>query len=167
MPCSIERMPARMAFLMPSVAWACAMTSRPPALASATQARSSSRLKWACLGLSRGESTPPEVQTLITSAPARRSSRTLRRISSTPSTMPQGSPGWGVNRFTRCPLGIQPSVCPPVWPSTATAIRRRGPETRPSSTACLTPRSAPPASRTVVMPRSSVRSRLRAAAKNW
>src|SRR6266511_709458 len=31
MPCSIERMPARIAFLMPSVAGACAMTAAPAA----------------------------------------------------------------------------------------------------------------------------------------
>jgi hypothetical protein len=52
------------------------------------------------------------------------------------------------------PDGIQPSPWPPVVESAVMLICMRGPATTPSSTACLTPKSAPPASRTVVMPAS-------------
>ena len=40
-PCSIERTPARIATLMPSVPWACAATNTPFAAASSTAARTS------------------------------------------------------------------------------------------------------------------------------
>ena len=51
--------------------------------------------------------------------------------------------------------------------SAVTEICIRGPSTRPSSMARWMPRSAPPASRTVVMPQSSVAARFAAASKNW
>ncbi len=98
MPCSIERTPARTAFLIPSVDWACDITQSPAARASATIASISSTSKPGCRGLSVGESTPPEVAILITSAPARTSSRTFRRISSGPSTIPLGKPGYSAKR---------------------------------------------------------------------
>src|SRR5215208_4388 len=78
MPCSIDRTPARTAFLIPDVACACDITSSPTARASATMASISSTSKPGWSGLSRGESTPPEVAILITSAPACTSCRTLR-----------------------------------------------------------------------------------------
>ena len=73
----------------------------PAAVASATSTSSSSGEKSAWAALSRAESTPPDVATLITSAPFRCSSRTLRRISSGPSTMPEGSPGYGAVSLAR------------------------------------------------------------------
>ena len=64
------------------------------------------------------------------------------------------------------PEGSQPSPWPPVWLSALIEICIRGPSRRPSSTARCTPRSAPAASRTVVMPQSSVAARFSAAWKN-
>jgi hypothetical protein len=49
------------------------------------------------------------------------------------------------------PLGSQPSLWPPVMLSAVTEMCIRGPTRTPSSTAFLRPRSAPPASRTVVI----------------
>src|SRR5215211_4347650 len=69
MPCSIDRTPARRAALMPSAAWAWAITQRPAAAASVTRAVSSSSRKWAWRGSSVGDRTPPLVATLMTSAP--------------------------------------------------------------------------------------------------
>ena len=82
-----------MAFLIPSAPWAWAMTHLPAALASITSASSSSSRKWAWRGSSRGDSTPPLVATLITSAPSRINSRTFRRMASGPSTIVSGEPG--------------------------------------------------------------------------
>ncbi len=92
-PCSMLRMPARTADLMPGAPWAWAMTGMPAAFASATSTSSSSSRKWPWRGSSRGDSTPPEVHTLIWSAPARMIARAARRISSGPSTTPDGIPG--------------------------------------------------------------------------
>ena len=64
------------------------------------------------------------------------------------------------------PLGSHGSLCPPVWLSIVTAICIRGPGISPSSTARLRPASAPPASRTVVIPNDSVVSRFAGARKN-
>src|ERR1022692_3110762 len=80
---------------------------------------------------------------------------------------PVDRPGCGVRRKVVTPDGSQPSPWPPVWLSALIEICSRGPSTRPSATARCTPRSAPPASRTVVMPQSSVAARLAAAWKNW
>jgi hypothetical protein len=162
----MERMPARTAALMPSVACACAITKTPAAVASSTSTASSSSRKWPCRGSSRGDSTPPEVATLITSAPARISSRTLRRISAGPSTIPDGRPGCAMKIGSEHPDGCQESPCPPVWLSIEMAICMRGPRISPFAWADWMPRSAPEASRTVVMPVASVFSRLRAASKN-
>ena len=48
------------------------------------------------------------------------------------------------------------SLWPPVGPIALPAMKRRGPGTSPWSTAALRPQSAPPVSRTVVKPRSSI-----------
>ena len=97
------------------------------------------------------------------SAPARISSRiSLRRLSG-PSTVPPGRPGWGTKAGFMPPHGSHGSACPPVWATIAIVMRNRGPGMMPRSTAALTPASAPQASRTVVMPRSSVVRRLRTA----
>ncbi len=156
MPCSIERMPLRIAALIPSVAWAWAITNLPAAVASSTSTASSASRRWPWRGSSRGDSTPPLVATLITSAPARTSSRTLRRISSGPSTIVSGRPGWGTRNGTCAPQTSQVSPWPPVWLSMAIEICMRGPAIIPRCWAVLMPRSEPPASRTVVMPTSSV-----------
>ena len=163
MPCSIERTPARTALLIPSVDWACDITQSPAARASETIASISSTSKPGCCGLSVGDRTPPDVAILITSAPARTSSRTFRRISSGPSTIEVGTPGYAGKISACAPEGSQPSPCPPVWLSIVIEIWTRGPRTIPSSSARLTPRSAPPASRTVVMPMRRVESRFRIA----
>ena len=157
MPCSIERIPLRIAALIPSVAWAWAITNRPAAVASSTSTASSASRKWPWRGSSRGDSTPPLVATLITSAPARTSSRTLRRISSGPSTIVSGRPGWANEEPGMwAPQTCQSSPCPPVWLSIEIEICMRGPAIIPRCWAVLMPRSEPPASRTVVMPTSSV-----------
>src|SRR5881227_2007356 len=85
MPCSIEWMPPTTAFLMPCVAWACAITVLPAARASYTMAAISSGAKPVAPGSSFGDITPPLVWTLIWSAPARSTSRAARRTPSTPS----------------------------------------------------------------------------------
>ena len=103
------------------------------------------------------------VHTFSTSAPARRISRALRRIGSTPSTTLAGIPGWCSRNGTSAPQGIQSSACPPVWLMIVIAICIRGPATRPSCTALRSPASEPPASRTVVTPVRSVAPRFRAA----
>ncbi len=51
------------------------------------------------------------------------------------------------------------SLWPPVGPIERQEMKSRGPGIRPDSTAVLVPQSAPPASRTVVKPRSSMRFR--------
>ena len=141
------------------------MTEIPAASASCTIIATSSSRKWPCRGSSRADSTPPLVATLITSAPARTNARTVFRISSGPSTIVFGRPGCGCSSCTVQPDGYQPSPWPPVWLSMLTAMSTRGPGISPVATASLTPRSDPPASRTVVMPRSSVVRRFRTASK--
>ena len=61
---------------------------------------------------------------------------------------------------------LQSSPWPPVWLSMMIEICIRGPGIIPRSTASLMPRSAPPASRTLVMPVASVFLRFAAALKN-
>ena len=51
------------------------------------------------------------------------------------------------------------SLWPPVGPIERQEMNMRGPGISPDSTAVLVPQSAPPASRTVVKPRSSMRFR--------
>ncbi len=163
MPCSIERTPARTAFLMPAVDWACAMTQRPAAAASDTSMASSSGANCGWRGSSRAESTPPEVATLMTSAPSRISSRTFRRISSGPSTTPLGMPGYVGPMSASAPLGSQRIPVPPGLAEHGHGDLQPGPGISPSSTARFMPRSAPPASRTVVMPWRRVTSMFAAA----
>ena len=57
---------------------------------------------------------------------------------------------------TWAPDGYQSSPWPPVWLSMTIEIWSRGPAIVPSATASLIPRSAPPASRTDVIPTASV-----------
>ena len=57
---------------------------------------SSSWAKCGCFGSSAGEKNPPEEAILITSAPARITSRTFARTPSTPSQTPSGNPGYGM-----------------------------------------------------------------------
>src|ERR1051326_2085788 len=123
MPCSIEWMPPRTAFLMPCVACACAMTVLPAARASYTIAAISSGAKPVAPGSSLGDITPPLVWTLIWSAPARRTSRAARRTPSTPSTTVCGISELVGRTFT--PPGMVESPCPPVCDS-AEADARSG-----------------------------------------
>src|SRR5215204_6137776 len=134
MPCSMDRTPLRTATLIPSVACACAITLIPAAVASATIVATSSSRKWPCRGSSRADSTPPLVAALITSAPARTSSRTTRRTCSGPSTTVSGRPGCGCTSGTEQPEGYQPSPCPPSWTTTSAAA---GAEPLPSNTCPL------------------------------
>ena len=123
----------RTAALMPSVASAWAITKRPAAVASSTSTSSSASRKWPWRGSSRGDSTPPLVATLMTSAPARTSSRTLRRVSSGPSTIASGWPGWATkNAGMWAPQTCQSSPWPPVWLSIEIEICIRGPAIMPA-----------------------------------
>ena len=61
-------------------------------------------------------------------------------------------PGYGNAYGAMPPHGRWLSPCPPVIDSIVTEICMRGPGSTPSSTARFMPQSAPPASRTVVMP---------------
>jgi len=103
---------------------------------------------------------------LITSAPARITSRTLRLTPSTPSHTPSGIPGYSIPHGAIAPLGSQASLCPPVIESMVTLICMRGPTRMPSSTAIRSPASAPEASRTVVMPSARVVRSVSAIRKN-
>ena len=142
--------------MMPSGPCACDITQRPRSAAVDTIAPSSSCAKCGCIGSSVGEKKPPDDAILITSAPARITSRTFSRSASTPSAFPAGKPGYGAQSAESAPLGSHGSLWPPVWLSIVTEICIRGPGINPSSTAFLTPASVPPASRTVVIPRRSV-----------
>ena len=137
-PCSIESMPARKAFLMPSVPIACAATRRPWRCASSIAAESSSGVNWAFPGTAPLVSTPPVAMSLMQSAPSHICSRTALRASQGESTArPIGQP-W-----------------PPVMQSTAPEARIRGPGTRPSSIASRTSAAMwfeLPTSRIVVTP---------------
>ena len=103
---------------------------------------------------------------MITSAPERITSRTFRVTPSTPSQSPLGIPGYSMPHGPTPPLGIHASACPPVIESIATLICIRGPTSVPSSTAALSPASAPEASRTDVIPSASVSRRFSAIRKN-
>src|SRR5699024_8300119 len=75
---SIERTPARTAFLIPGAPCAWDITCAPWAAASATMTPISASVNWEWRGSSRGEGTPPVAQILVWSAPGRRSSRGFR-----------------------------------------------------------------------------------------
>ncbi len=95
---------------MPSVAWACAITGIPAAVASAIERGELVVAEVArAAGCRAATARRRDVRTLITSAPARMISRTRLRISSGPSTMPGGRPGCG-DRRTAVDAGRQPAV---------------------------------------------------------
>ncbi len=142
---------------MPSGPCACDITQVPRSAAVRTIASTSSWEKFGSIGSSVGERNPPEEAILITSAPARTTSRTLRVTPSTPSHTPLGMPGYSTAQTPRAPLGSHASLWPPVIDSIDIDSCMRGPMSVPSSTATRRPASAPVASRTVVMPRASVR----------
>ncbi len=104
---------------------------------------------------------PPDGMILIRSAPRFLWSRTWRRAESGPSTIELAHAG--SDRAGSKPL--DGSLCPPVGPNGSSDTHRRGPETLPSSMACLsaTVSSPPPTSRALVKPCSSM-ARLKAAA---
>ena len=103
---------------------------------------------------------------LIWVAPLRSSSRAARRHSDTPSAMrarpaPPSQQAQATTDTER--VRGRKSPCPPVWLNARPDGKIRGPRTSPSSTACASPASAPPASRTVVNPRANIPSSTRAA----
>ncbi len=102
------------------------MTNRPAAFASSISSIEFGGDRWAWVGSSEAERTSPEVATLITSAPQRINSLTLRRTSSGPSTMVSGLPGHAGNSGAVTPDASHGSPCPPVWLSIPidTCIRR-------------------------------------------
>src|SRR5581483_9346121 len=140
---------------------------RPRSAAARTIAATSSSEKFGCRGSSSGERNPPEEAILITSAPARTTSRTFAVTPSIPSHRPSGMPGYATPQPGVPPLGSHGSLCPPVMPSMVTEICILGPTSTPSWIARLSPRSAPEASRTVVIPSASVRRRFSGIVKNW
>ena len=91
------------------------------------------------------------------SQPCRISSRTAFCTSATPSARPMAKAS-ALQQWQRTPgsVRLRPSLCPPVGPSALPAMNSRGPGQSPCSTAVLIPQSAPPVSRTVVKPRSSM-----------
>ena len=138
----MESMPARIAFLMPSlpIAW---QAARLPALcASLATCSSSSCCSAVWVGTTPGVSTPPVAIALMKCAPALSSARVAPRTPSGPSA----------SRPMKWP-------CPPVIVMTRPAARIRGPGTSPSSTARARSIAMPlaaPHSRTEVTPDSSV-----------
>ena len=141
-PCSIESMPARSAFLIPSAPMACAATRRPWRCASEMAASSSSGSSCALPGTAPLVRTPPVAITLTQSAPAKSSSRTALRASHGPSVCRPRNHPW-----------------PPVMQSTRPAARIRGPGTAPRAIASRRSAAIPkglPTSRTDVTPARSV-----------
>ena len=143
-------MPARSAFLIPSVPIACAATRRPWRWASEIADSSSSGSSWAFPGTAPLVSTPPVAITLMQSAPSNICSRTALRASYGLSTIrPANQP------------------CPPVMQITLPAARMRGPGMRPAAIASRTSIATlpvQPTSRTDVTPACSV---LRAFSTAW
>ena len=125
------------------------------ARASATATPISSTVNWGVSGGSSGERTPPVVQSLIQSAPARIIVRTTLRISSGLSTMPAGRSDV-IHPGSRPDASVQ-SPWPPVCDTMFTDTSSRGPGKIPSSIAIRIPAGVIPASRAVVTPASRVR----------
>ena len=110
---------------------------------------SSSCAKCGCFGSSAGEKKPPEDAILITSAPARITSRTFcAHAVDAVTDARRGTPGTAASPALTPPLGSTSSLWPAVWLSIVTATCIRGPTSTPSRTAWRSPASAPPASRT-------------------
>ncbi len=102
---------------------------------------------------------------LIWSAPIWSCSRTAVRTLSTPSTTRVLAMRWQPQDDTGCSRSLRgrKSPWPPVGLSGEPLTKRRGPTTAPSmpsSTACFSAWSAPPASRTLVKPRRSMPRRI-------
>ena len=91
------------------------------------------------------------------SAPWRISSRTALRTSAVPSASPMAKCR-ASQQWQRVPWSVRrrPSLWPPVGPSAWPAMNSRGPGSSHLSVASLRPQSAPPVSRTLVKPRSSM-----------
>ena len=94
---------------------------------------------------------------LTWSQPWRISSRTARRTSETPSATPIENVR-ALQQWQRTPKSVRrrPSLWPPVGPIARPAMNSRGPGSSPLSVASFRPQSAPPVSRTLVKPRSSI-----------
>ncbi len=94
---------------------------------------------------------------LMWSAPWRSCSRTARRTSVTPSAIAMvKTMAFSVGQPPPRSVRRRGSLCPLVWPMARPAMKSRGPGRYPRSTASRMPQSAPPVSRTVVKPRSSM-----------
>ena len=91
------------------------------------------------------------------SAPWRISSRTALRTSAVPSASPMAKCR-ASQQWQRVPWSVRrrPSLWPPVGPSALPAMNSLGPGSSHLSVASLRPQSAPPVSRTLVKPRSSM-----------
>ena len=94
---------------------------------------------------------------LTWSQPWRISSRTALRTSVTPSATPMVK-RMALQQWQRVPCSVRrrASLWPPVGPIARPAMNSRGPGSSPLSVASLRPQSAPPVSRTLVKPRSSM-----------
>src|SRR3546814_6995074 len=113
LPGSIESTPASIACLAARSPWLCAATLRPQAWASDTIAASSAGVSCGTSTGSDSDSTPPDAQILITSAPYFICRRVARRHSSGPLHTPSSGP----DGVTRSGGNGELSQCPPVDPS--------------------------------------------------
>ena len=162
LPCSMDTAPHSSARLTASSVYACAAQYTPAFRASSQMIRNSSSENCNCSSLSVGLATPPEVMILMNPAPFLASSLTATRHASAPShTRP-------IVRLqhSHAPLGSvasparRKSPWPPVCESALPQKTTCGPLRVRSSRAAARPWSAPPQSRTVVNPRSSMASRI-------
>ena len=144
-PCSTQSRPCSTAGPMMRAGPACAVTLRPQACAVKITADSSSGASGTVSMVSCSPAIPPEIMTLMRSAPALICARV-------PRTNPSG-PSHSSVFDDSCP-------CPPVHTSARPAVRMRGPSVRPAAMAERSAKSTwsiSPTQRTVVTPHSRVR----------
>ena len=137
-------------------------TLRPQACASETIAVSSAGVSCGTSTGSDSDSTPPEAQILITSAPYFICRRVARRHSSGPLHTPSSGPDGVTRSGGKGELSQWPPVDPSAWPAT----NMRGPSVRPPLIAlrrATSMKSPAPRSRALVTPDASASLALRAA----